>query len=418
MRSGAGNAREPDDAGLSPSRVAAVHAIIGEETVRQCVRRHGGSLRAIILTGSVARDEATLEVDGGKSSVLGDAEFLLVFHDGMPLPPASGAELLASGIEHALANRSIACHLSLSACHAAYLRKLKPHIFAYELRQCGQVVWGEKSILSLIPKFPAGSIPLDDACRLLCNRIVEQLALAGELQGRPAVLPAPLHYRTVKLYLDMATSLLVFAGLYAPSYRERCVRLRTLASSQPADFAWPFDLTEFSRIVDACTEWKLAPEKASDTKFEFWLAAVRHARLLWQWELARLTGSGLGDPVGQLTARWLKKQSRWKRLRGWLYVFRREQWRLSWGEWRRCLRQFWRGSPRYEVYLTACELFFGLPEILAANGESAALALNIADLSGALPVRIPESESRPAGWRGLAHEIVWNYNRFLVETQS
>ena len=54
---------------------AALRATIGTETARLCAERYGVHLRAVVLTGSLARDEATWRTDGIKWSALGDAEF-------------------------------------------------------------------------------------------------------------------------------------------------------------------------------------------------------------------------------------------------------------------------------------------------------------------------------------------------------
>src|ERR1041384_5894704 len=52
-------------------------------------RKWGTSLRAVVLTGSLARDEATFVDKGLQRTLLGDADFFLIFHDDAPLPSKS-----------------------------------------------------------------------------------------------------------------------------------------------------------------------------------------------------------------------------------------------------------------------------------------------------------------------------------------
>ena len=60
---------------------------IREEASRHFGGRYGAGLQALVLTGSMARNEATtVEVDGVRR-VLGDAEFLLIFRDSVAWLP-------------------------------------------------------------------------------------------------------------------------------------------------------------------------------------------------------------------------------------------------------------------------------------------------------------------------------------------
>ena len=60
---------------------SSVELSIREEATRYFRDRYGGDLRALILTGSMARGEETIVERDGVQRVLGDAEFLLIFHD-------------------------------------------------------------------------------------------------------------------------------------------------------------------------------------------------------------------------------------------------------------------------------------------------------------------------------------------------
>ena len=412
-----------------PAGPSALKAAICEEMARLCAEELGESLRAAVLTGSLARDEATFAREGERWSVLGDAEFLLIFHERTTLPPAPNLKLLRQGIENILLQCGILCPVSVSAVYPRYLLKMRPHIFGYELRTCGQVVWGEPQILSLIPAFSPSDIPLEDAWRLLCNRMVELLEVADQLVDKPGALSRHAHYRAVKIYLDMATSFLLFRGAYAPSYRERAEKLRTLADSTSAkDGCSFFPLRTFAERVSSCTQLKLQEAGGGDLSVtggdtgpsvEFWEEVVAYARLLWRWELARLTGVQAQLSYRALLEKWMQLQPFGKRLRGWVYVLRKGGWHRSWRNWPHWVRRGWRASPRYWVYAAASELFLRLPALLRDANQRRDTDLNWKELRSWLPmVRECEAGMRGSSWQQVASEIARNYNEFVVGTRA
>jgi hypothetical protein len=414
-----------------PRRRCALREIIGRQAAQLSFEMHGKSLRAVVLTGSLARDEATL-VKGKKNwRLLGDAEFLLIFDARAPLPPKIDMSLLRQNVETSIYRLGIAGEVSFSASHPKYLRGLRPHIFAYELRNCGQVVGGDSQILTQIPTFFATDIPVEDGWRLLSNRMVEQLESLEGLEQRPKILPRRLLYRTVKLYLDMATSFLLFTGEYAPTYAERAKRLSMLAAAQSAEHKDPFDLRRFSDRVNECTRWKLSETdlhsssylaSAIELGFSWCEDAVIHARKLWRWELARLVG-GIGEGSNEdLLERWMKCQPVFRRLRGWLFVLRKEGWHRSWRHWQRWARLAWCGSPRDLTYAAASELFFHLPYPLEPIGKAEQVHRNCQKALVHLPVvrhveLDPRAQGKPS-WLETASIVRWNYRRFLEETRS
>ncbi len=401
------------------SGAGVLRATVGSETARLCVKQYAGDLRAVILTGSLARDEGTWRTDGGRTRALGDAEFLLVFFDRAPLPGAADVEKIAESIDSHLAALGIVCPITLSPVHDMYLRRLRPAIFAYELRASGQVVWGDATVLSLTPAFAASDIPLEDAWRLLCNRLVEQLEAAPEMSERSTDLPEPALYRTVKLHLDMATSLLVFLGCYEPSYRRRAERLRDLAQQQHQSDRYPFRLEPFARIVTACTEWKLAEGDGPVPEGVSWEGVIERSHRLWRWEVARLSGASPDLPNHALLETWLRCQPAADRARGWLHVLRKCGWQQSWRLWPRWASLARRGSPRYLVYSAACRLLFELPRLEGGCSDRADEGAGWEALWGDLPVIRPWANQRRAlPWQEAASEITWSYREFLVGTRA
>lgn len=396
-------------------------SVICEEVARLCQQVYREGLRAVVLTGSLARNEATFVKDDEGALLLGDAEFLLVFGNGATLPTSDDLRLIRQQIEERVRRRGLRADITLTAGPEAYLRALPPSIFAYELRTCGETLAGDAGALALIPDFSPADVPLEDAWRLLANRLVEQIEGVPELLERRPTLSPKLHYRTVKLYLDMATSLLVFAGGYAPTYEERARALALLRDAEPSASRAPFALQDFCAEVGECTRWKLgAVDPGGDVPRAFWERAMAHANALWRWELVQLAGDDdAGAPDRTLMARWMRRQPLSARVRGWAHIVRQAGWSSSWSRWPAWARLALRTSPRYAVYATATELLFGLRTSSGAAHDGGGANAQDQDVIAQLPVA-PRSKAANGGrtWTDIADDVLFNYHEFLVNTRS
>jgi hypothetical protein len=394
--------------GLADLRVAVCRAA-REVAVARC----GPHLRALVLTGSLARDEATVRRGPTGATLLGDVDFLMVVHDGARLPSPRTVRSIAAEIESRLAGQALRCHVTLSAVRPRYLAALPAHIFSYELKACGVPVAGDLAILSLIPSFTGAEIEPEDAWRLLANRIVEHLEDLPVFVTDPEGPGEEAGYRLIKLCLDMATSFLVFAGRYVPTYEGRAESLRRLAAA-PGVVDGPFPLGPFAELVTTCTGWKLSgtlPEPA--VLRTAWEPAIAWAEWLWRWELARLTGLDQSIPPDRLLERWMARQSLTNRLRGWAFVLRRQGWHRGWRHWPRWIRLARRTSPRYGVYAAAAGLLFSrcyLP------GRADAGAVD--EAARWLPIVPRPAIQGGAAWRRLVGQIARHYREFLVETRA
>jgi hypothetical protein len=456
--------------------------------LRRCRESFASHLRSLVLTGSMARNEATIRIASNRQGatenrelrtensleVLGDVDFILVFHDRHALPNSRLVAAVIAGCEADLRDTGIDAHLSMAAVHGNYFRELPPQIFSYELRAGGRAIWGDADILRLIPEFAPQALSLEDAWRMLSNRMTEWLKEAAdnisnkrqatshkqenakrstenrELRtenslkigsGKQDAGVDGLAYATIKLYLDMATSLLVFLRAYEPSYRARAEKLQALAQSQSGNFNPPFPLHDFVQRVSECTQWKIG-SKSSSASLEFssrmaagWQQAAEWACRLWVWELAQLTavsslafsvsraGDECADPLE--TGNWkletlfktlANQQTFAQKLRGWLYVVRREGWLRSAPHWPRWLRMMCRCTPRYGVYYAAFQLISRLPAVL---GEDLPEIMSIRQrVNHLLPVCASHSDVTGTSWQSLAAQIVWNYRNFVVETRA
>jgi hypothetical protein len=156
---------------------------IVRKTVRACEQRYGSRLRAVILTGSLARDEATVLCSDGRHRVLGDADFLLTFNRKAKLPSAAEIKSLGEEVTDSLERQGVTCTVHLAAVRPSYVARLPAHIFSYELRHTGRVVFGDEGILELVPEFSPAQMDREDAWRLLSNRMIEWLETSGFPSG-------------------------------------------------------------------------------------------------------------------------------------------------------------------------------------------------------------------------------------------
>jgi hypothetical protein len=395
---------------VDTSRIAsALRELICSETREVCQRTYNQALRAIVLTGSLARNEATFVERSDGEALLGDAEFLLIFHSGAPLPSADAIHHMQIEIEGRLLRKGLRGTVTLSSMSPDFLRRLSPSIFAYELFQCGSLIAGDQLLLNLVRRFGPSEIPLEDAWRLLANRIVEQLETVRLRTTDGASGRDDVQYRTVKLCLDTATSLLVFIGGYKPTYAERAVSLCRLAEL-PTATEWPFAPEAFAENIAACTRWKLAsrqPEGPPPVLFE---EAVNYARALWTWELSRLTNVTEQSTPETLVRCWMRRQPLAQRVRGWAYVLRRRGWYRSWRYWPHWAYLALRGSPRYLVYAAASELLFSAGGLSEASAQLMRRCLPVAEA-------VRTAETTP-GVSNLPAEVLANYYEFLVDTSS
>lgn len=406
---------------------AAVREAICRLVAGRAAATFGGNLRAAILIGSVARNEATIVTESGIRKLLGDAEFLLAFEDTVALPDSALVARMVKEAEDELARQAISVKLDCTALHSHVLGRMQPNIYTFEVRTWGDVVWGDTAVLQLIPAFAASDIPLEDAFQLLCNRMTEVLECAARQDTESDELSPELHYRLVKLYQDMATSFLVAAGEYEPTYRGRAERLAALAKSARAGIDMPLALKQFSARVSACTRYKLEGKSSATpgadsgcpATIDFLCAAVADAHALWRWELIRLTcdQSHLTDDA--LMIAW-GGRVRWRaRMRGWGHVCRKLGWSRSLLASPRWLRLAIISSPRYCVYTAASELFFSLPAVLCSAEPPAKKRLDVARILSNLPVVGRDGSHGAIGaWRAAIDSVCWNYDHFLKDTRS
>jgi len=406
---------------------AALAFPIQEALVGVCRESFRAALRAVVLTGSVARNEASYVYRDGKAILLSDIEAIVVLHDDSPLASSQAIRSLCERAEARLAASGVRVHVSLSVVHRAYLRGLPPHIYSYELRACGLVLFGEETILEEeVPNYAACDLSREDAWRMLSNRLIEQMEGAVESSGGDG-----LRYRSIKLCLDMASSLLVFYGRFEAGYRARLCRIEEFALTPDAQ-QLPVAIGEFLPLVQWCTTAKLEPETAVESEQteaktpdngdcapgagvvaveSFPSRATQWAWQTWEWELQRMTGTDGREGSEDMIRAFGRRLGIKSLLRGWLYAVRRGGWVRSARHWPKWLRLLARGlTPRHAIYLAAYRWQQARREAISKDGMQDLKA--VCDL---LPV---SAATQGATAAEVALQLAWNYKEFVTETRA
>jgi len=394
-----------------PTSISATAAI--EDAVRAALREASElRLRAVVLTGSLARDEGTWSWCGGRARLIGDAEFMVVLEERASLPAATWLAQLVRRVEARLRARSIDAEVGLTPVRPEYFKGLRPHMFAYELLLHGKVIWGDDGILELIPSFSASDIPFEDAFRTLLNRLIELLEAICEAK-RLEPLMEIVRYRAAKLLLDMAASFLIFERQYQPTYRGRGARLAQLAAAAATA---PIPLNRFAEQVCRASQYKLGESQRSPIETgQDLLKLIDDVHSLWVWELERLVAANTGLSDRELLRRWLREQGVVERLHGWASLAKRHGMLASVSSLAYWIGKVFRGSPRRLIYAAASELFFALPTAIDPDAP-------VREMQGwskphwRLPVMDGAAKTRC--WRDYARAVARNYHCFLESARS
>lgn len=271
-------------------------------------------VEGLILTGSLARGEASVVVEPDGCRLLGDVEFLLI------VPPRKQwrefrrrvVELGRQASDRI--NGGSRFTVEYTPADASYLaERTRPSMFTFDLRRHGRVMFGNPELIATIPAFDRSAIPPTDAVETLMNRGIEWL-VAEDVEGNETSA-----YAVAKTLLDMAGSALAFTGIYESRYADRPGALRALVAARPDLAAAVHGPSAWLAAVERAVEVKLRPTVGALAS----LAATVQSRALrqwlidlWSWEAGVLLGRP-GASVPELVADYLPAESPAERLRGW-----------------------------------------------------------------------------------------------------
>lgn len=372
--------------------------------------------RALILTGSAARGEATIARRPEGVRWLSDLELLVVTPDSADLR-AAGRRLdaLAADLAADCRSHGLMVKLELSPAPERYFPRVRPHLFGYELKHCGRQIFGLTNYLDRIPRFDWREIPTEDAWRLVSNRIVEWL---DSLLSAKRLSPAERFYVFAKSYLDALTALSLIARSYAPSYGAR-FRERRVALEQACNDGCALP-PGFESALEIAFRYKLDPV----TGFDFlWsgqngeLADLLHrhrmryvhdelpAALLACWRHLVAPASRRPEDIpAPSTAHPLAMRLRgWARLIFYPGSFPRDALLL------RASRLLARGSPRCLIYACAARL---------ADPREGRTEQTLEWVRRHLPLPLDMTRKTPAEWQELAFLTVEFWKRHLRHSHA
>jgi hypothetical protein len=350
---------------------------IAERIIELCSNRLSQALTdpsplGLILTGSFSRGEGTILIlQQEEKIVLGDAEFLVIFRDGEPLDSLRvRLKHVTMGIEKDLRSDNIECAVEFTPACRSYLRRVPPSIFGTELALHSVVVWGDQRLVLDLPRSNPESIPKIDAFYLICNRIIEQLELLQRLETADQKSLLQNYYQLVKLYLDLAGSILIFLEDYQPTYKLRAEALQSKAI--PDGLEYFHDWNAFCLEVRDASQLKvdLNPQSLFDIfgeeaeiqqKREMIINKMQRAAgyvlPIWIWEAVQLIGGATPLPEDEIMRGLLRLGTMKDRLKSWLKWLRLGHLNGNKIPVQSVFLGFLKGNPRMMTYLAAKKLY-------------------------------------------------------------
>jgi hypothetical protein len=187
------------------------------------------SIRAIVLSGALSRDEGTILKKKDSVKVLSDMDLIFVVKYPWDF------FLLRKRIDALLENLEVPFEVSAGLEWRVNGNRT---IESYEMKKKGRVLFGDPSILCLIPLSTPTQIPKWEGIRLLLNRIVElvNLLVKNEISDSGESFDPEFYYVCMKAYIACCDAFLLLQNQFAPSYKERYekfVRLFKLSDLRP-----------------------------------------------------------------------------------------------------------------------------------------------------------------------------------------
>lgn len=216
------------------------------------------SPESIILYGSPARGEASVLFVGDQAHMLSDYEIKVV-----------GKSPRLRGVCATL-SREMTARLGISTgigwLHPSRLQTNQsgnfrspsaPSIFMYELKACGQTLYGQ-DLLCSCPQIDPKDIPLESGITLILNRMAESLdRLPCSAEAVRSTRLEQLVWMN-KTILACADALLLSAGSYHYSYRARGRRFAAIARQKFAPLV--AKMPAMVDLVARATEFKIRPD--------------------------------------------------------------------------------------------------------------------------------------------------------------
>jgi hypothetical protein len=324
--------------------------------IQNCARRVSElpDLRAeaLVLVGSMARGEASVLQTEKGLICLSDMEFLLAVRtDRKARQRMQAVRVLMEQVTKEANSRGLECSFEFTPTGLSYFRTARPCIFASEVYRHGKVVWGDPSLLRTMPD---ASIPKIDALYLVCNRLIEQLVWRQRIYTDDGLEANRLFaYSLVKTYVDLGTSLLIFADSYESTYAQRAGRLaslRNLLSGEIDDFDVLLDKISASSLLKLRPEKELIDPLAKDVALRRWAELASFVLRVWKWEVRQLANGAYKDETDQVE-HFARNCSPWERVRDWAKLAKLVAVQGHFSDFMRAT--YLHGAPKNRLYIEA-----------------------------------------------------------------
>jgi len=182
-------------------------------------------LTAVILYGSYGQNEGSWFQDiSGDWKPYNDYDLCIVSHKRIP------AEHLKS-LKNTLAKEIGIKWIDLSQFHPDDMKRMQPSILNYDFKNAGKVIYGNSTVLDLIPVIDRADLSMRDAKILFFTRLYTLLGSLGEkgldieLEGEASRF---FRNQMAKAILAVVDVLLLAKGAYDTSYRKRVEQVAKL----------------------------------------------------------------------------------------------------------------------------------------------------------------------------------------------
>ncbi|HHT9120110.1 MAG TPA: hypothetical protein ACFYD3_06170 [Candidatus Hypogeohydataceae bacterium YC41] len=383
---------------------------------------------AIILSGSLARGEGTAYSNNGALWLNSDFDALVVFKDRAESSHNTPAtKKLAEDIAKHLERQNIFCRVEFGIIRLDSFLKFQPAIGVYELKTMGKAIWGDESVLSLIRPFSTHDIPKWDAFEMMNNRLIELLiAFQGILNERECDVQRQeaAAYSLLKMYIDMATAILVFQGKYEPTYEARARRFKEVTHGLKDTPFYPY-LPELTDMVLRCTDFKLHQRSStmdffaqkgydlscSNQLLSEWRRLSMHVKPVWMWMANDIAGGNYTEDASVLVKLILKKETLYKWLKGWAKLclgLKREN-RLGELQYMRLLSGLALGSPETNIRCSGALLYLYMHKFIETGTKDMEILYYV---KRGLPY-LSSNSSDKVGPELLIRELEFNYKKFV-----
>ena len=269
------------------------------------------TVKSIILTGGMTREEGSAVSYGERIEVFSDYD-LLVLVNKIGSRIQNELKRISGELTKEFSREGLPSHVDVLPITPKKLSKMNATMFSLELKEYGRSLYGEdhrKYMLDL----KAEDIPQEDSLRMLHNRIVGVLeCFDPDIFLRKIIRDESkakfLIYHIAKNIVDLGSSLFSFEKLYLPSYKERVKILKQ--NFEKLDFAKKEP--DFPEVIEKWTEFKLKPdlkrilyqrgynnshEDLIKLARELWFEHISYMESVWRYEIQKIYNTKEQEPI-------------------------------------------------------------------------------------------------------------------------